>query len=78
MTYDDFKIGEDFWLNGERYRCLDIAGHHIIAVALEDWILADMSWLNGPPYALELEVFDAYDWPVCFKTREAWEAAYND
>jgi hypothetical protein len=28
----------------------------------------DASWLNGPPYAVEELVFDAYDLPGCFRT----------
>lgn len=78
MNYADFKIGEAFWVDGNEWRCLDIATAHILAVPIQAHIVSDPSWLNGPPYAVELTVLDANDWPVCFKSYKAWKAAYDD
>lgn len=78
MKLADFTIGEDFWMSGRRWRCLDLATAHVLAAEVTPAREADPGWFSGPPYVVGLHVLDAYDIVVCFKTKEAWEAAQND
>lgn len=64
MQYDEFKTGETFWANGVEWYCGDIAQHHVLAFKMAE-VNGD---IDGPPYAYALTVFDAYDFPGCFKT----------
>ena len=73
MIFEDFKIGERFWMSGEEWQCMDIATAHILAVKITPTIRDDPSWLNGPPFAVVLTAVDAYDWPACYETREEME-----
>jgi len=56
MKHADFRLGETFRCNGQRWRCTDIGTRVIPAIRLdhED----DPSWYNGPPYAVAEVVFD--------------------
>lgn len=72
MKFADFKIGESFWLCGNvEWRCVDIATKHILAIEITDKIRGDKTWLNGPPYAVEVVAFDADDFPACRRSKEA-------
>lgn len=79
MRFNDFKMAERFWLDTVdgpiEYLCVDIATRHILAIEITDKIRADRSWLNGPPYAVALTVFDAYDIAACTKKPRVEEAA---
>jgi hypothetical protein len=35
MEFDQFKIGEEFWMSGKHYRCTDIGTRTIIAICID-------------------------------------------
>jgi hypothetical protein len=74
MKLSDFKIGERFWCRSGEYYCADVGSHFVIAIQITDTIRRDPSWLNGPPYGAEVNVFDAYDYEACYPTKEEYEA----
>jgi hypothetical protein len=67
MDYDAFRIGD---------RCgpsrasgsARTWGRTIVAVTIDAQVIADPSWLNGPPYAVAEFVFDEYDFEGCYPT----------
>ena len=63
MRHDEFKIGMVFKTNGGTWRCTDIGTRTVIAIKISDH--HDMSWLNGPPYAVSETVFDETDLAAC-------------
>lgn len=74
MNYEDFKIGERFWMGGDEWQCMDLATQHILAVKIMPHIRADPSWLNGPPFAVALSALDAQSWINCYRTEiEMWD-----
>jgi len=75
MKLSDFTFGESFWMSGAEYLCVDIGTHYVIAIRLTDTIKADPSWLNGPPFAVSVVAFDAYDQKVCYLTKEEMDGA---
>jgi hypothetical protein len=66
MKLSEFKIGMEFEMSGQRWRCTDIGTRTVAAICLDDIPQNDPSWLNGPPYAVVEDVIDEYDFPVCF------------
>jgi hypothetical protein len=59
-----FKIGCEFYCGGKRWRCTDVGSRVIVAICLDDHP-GDLSWFNGPPYAVVEHVFDEYSQPAC-------------
>lgn len=74
MKLEDFKIGQRFWMSGREWQVMDIATAHILATEIDDGIRAEPSWLNGPPYACDLDVLSVYDLPACFATEAEYLA----
>lgn len=70
MKHEDFKIGLEFWMSGNKWRCTDVGQRTVIAIKLDDVDSRidrgdDPSWYNGPPYAVAEHVIDEYDLPAC-------------
>lgn len=63
MTFDEFRIGMEFYTHTGKWRCTDVGTRVIVAIRLdhED----DPSWYNGPPYAVAESVFDEDDFEGC-------------
>ena len=62
----DFFIGFEFWTASGQWRCTDVGTRTIAAIKLDK---ADLTWYNGPPYAVCESVFDEYDFGGCSRTR---------
>jgi len=62
MKKEDFQIGCEFYTGSGKWRCTDIGTRVIIAVKLDK---KDESFYSGPPYALEEQIFDEYDFGGC-------------
>lgn len=62
MKLEEFSIGLEFLMSGNKWRCTDIGTRTIIAIKLDK---DDQSWYNGPPYAVKEMVIDEYDLPAC-------------
>ena len=58
MKHSEFKIGNEFYIETVRWRVTDIGTRTIIVIKLDK---DDISWYNGPPYAVLETVFDEYD-----------------
>jgi hypothetical protein len=63
MRHEDFKIGVDFTMSGNRWRCVDKGTWSIEAIRLDR--PDDPSWYIGPPYAVVVSVLDSTDFPAC-------------
>lgn len=68
MNIKDFEIGAEFLCGGNRWRCTDIGTRVVVAICIED--RRDVSWFNGPPYAVSESVFDENDMEGCILTEE--------
>ncbi|MDD5569321.1 MAG: hypothetical protein PHG23_02830 [Candidatus Pacebacteria bacterium] len=83
MNHKDFRIGNYFYLSGNKYLCTDV-GRRTIAALRADY--ADITTskngksktkkhkltrkdIGGPPYWLAELVVDEYAMEVCYKTR---------
>jgi hypothetical protein len=64
MKHSQFTIGMEFVSGGKRWRCTDRGSRTVIAICL-DAHPNDLSWYNGPPYAVAEIVFDEYDLEAC-------------
>jgi len=64
MERDDFVIGKMFVTGSGIWRCTDIGTRTIIAIKVSD--RDDISWFNGPPYAVVEVVFDENDLGGCW------------
>lgn len=65
MKLEDFEIGKSFFASGGfEWRCTDKGTRTINAIMLEPG--KDVSWFNGPPYAVNEVVFDEYDMDGCY------------
>lgn len=62
MRRDEFRIGTDFIMSGNRWRCTDIGTRTICAIKLDE---RDASWFTGPPYAVAEFCVDEYDMDAC-------------
>ena len=62
MTREDFHIGLEFYTASGKWRCTDVGTRVITAIKLDK---DDVSWYNGPPYAVVESVFDEYDQAGC-------------
>ena len=69
MIHSDFKIGDEFYMNGRKWRCTDVGKRVIVAICLSEHE-DDPSWYNGPPYAVAEHVIDEYSLEVCERTPE--------
>ena len=70
VKHEQFKIGLEFWMSGNKWRCTDIGTRTIIAIRLDDVDSRidrgdDPSWYNGPPYSIVEHALDEYDLPAC-------------
>ena len=66
MKLEEFKIGEKFFASaGFEWLCTDKGTRTITAIMLDPY--KDESWFIGPPYSLNEEVFDEYDFESCYK-----------
>lgn len=63
MKHSDFRIGCEFLISGDRWRCTDVGTRTVIAIKLEHE--DDLSWYNGPPYAVAEAALDEYDIEAC-------------
>jgi hypothetical protein len=68
MEHNAFRIGDRFWTATGEWQCTDVGTRTIVAVKIDPNVIADPSWLNGPPYALAEHAFDEYDLEVCYPT----------
>jgi hypothetical protein len=57
MKHGEFRIGTEFECGDKAWRCTDVGSRVIVAVCLSAHP-DDMSWYNGPPYAVAEFVFD--------------------
>lgn len=65
MKLADFEIGKSFFSSGGfEWRCTDKGTRTITAIMLDPD--KDVSWFNGPPYAVNEVVFDEYDIDSCY------------
>ncbi|MEQ1574733.1 MAG: hypothetical protein ABL993_10860 [Vicinamibacterales bacterium] len=62
MLHTDFRIGLEFHTAAGRWRCTDIGTRVIVAVRLD---APDVTWYNGPPYAVAEIVLDENDLEGC-------------
>ena len=62
MKHERFKIGLEFWMSGNKWRCTDIGQRTVIAIKLDQ---EDPRNYNGPPYSVVEHVIDEYDLPAC-------------
>jgi len=62
VRHSDFRIGMEFLMSDARWRCTDIGKRTVIAIKLN---APDVSWYNGPPYAVAECVLDEYDLDAC-------------
>ena len=61
MEHSEFQIGGEFWCGERKWRCTDVGTRVIVGICLDDdKVIADPSWLNGPPYAVAELIFDEY------------------
>ena len=63
MQLGDFKIGLEFTMSGERWRCTDVGTRVAVAIRLDRDL--GPSWYEGPPYAVAEHVIDEHDMPAC-------------
>ena len=63
MKHSDFEIGVEFFTATGKWRCTDLGSRTVIAIRLDH--PEDVSWYNGPPYAVAETVFDEYDLGGC-------------
>jgi hypothetical protein len=57
MKLDHFFHGLEFMCGGSRWRCTDVGSRVVVAIKIDEHD-DDKSWLSGPPYAVNEEVFD--------------------
>ena len=63
MKHSDFEVGVEFFTATGKWRCTDLGSRTVIAIRLDH--PEDVSWYNGPPYAVAETVFDEYDLGGC-------------
>jgi hypothetical protein len=67
MKYDEFLLNCEFKTgSGKIFRCTDIGRRVIVALCVDDYP-DDISWYNGPPYAVAEHVFDENSQEDCAK-----------
>lgn len=64
MIINDFYIGMTFLCGTKEWRCTDVGTRVITAICTSEHT-EDLSWLNGPPYAITELVFDEDDQLGC-------------
>jgi hypothetical protein len=62
MKHTDFKIGLEFEMGANRWRCTDLGTRTVSAIKLD---APDASWYNGPPYAVAEHCLDENDIAAC-------------
>jgi len=62
MKHSEFKIGLEFWLGGNKWRCTDVGTRTVIAIKLDR---KEVDWYFGPTYPVAETVLDEDDLPVC-------------
>lgn len=65
MNHSDFRIGSEFYTAAGKWRCTDIGSRTIIAIEITRTRQDDVSWYDGPPYAIAETVFDENDIDGC-------------
>jgi|SRR5215510_10094465 len=80
MKHNEFKIGEDFKLGFQTWRCTDIGSRTIVAIRIDEITIVEnhvfkrtlkqeeaetSGWFNGPPYAVLEYVFDEHQIETC-------------
>ena len=63
MKHSDFEVGVEFFTATGKWRCTDLGSRTVIAIRLDH--PADVSWYEGPLYAVAEIVFDEYDLGGC-------------
>jgi len=66
MKLSEFQIGVKFKCGGKTWLCTDIGTRVVSAILLDE--NNDLSWFNGPPYAVREFVFDEYDQKACTRS----------
>ena len=69
MKHAEFSIGHEFYMGDQKWRCTDVGTRVIVAISLSEH-KNDLSWLNGPPYAVAETVIDENDFDACTPTLE--------
>ena len=64
MDLEDFYIGLRFFTGSGEWLCTDIGTRTIIAIRIQDE--PEKYWINGPPYDIEENVFDDFDFGGCY------------
>ncbi len=64
MKHAEFQVGAEFVCGERRWRCTDIGARVVVAICLDEPV-DDLSWFNGPPYAVAEVVFDENDMEGC-------------
>ena len=59
LQHQDFAIGLEFETYTGRWRCTDVGTRTIVAIKISAY--DDLTWFNGPPYAVAELVFDEDD-----------------
>ncbi len=78
MKHSDFKMGMEFTVHDKLWRVTDIGTRTIIVIRLGDIVIGGTKpraidhteaesegWFNGPPYAVQEQVFDESDLEAC-------------
>lgn len=78
MKHGEFKIGTEFSMSGNRWRCTDIGSRVIIAIRINFVVVAGtksytltgaeadaQGWFKGPPYPVAEHVIDENDQEEC-------------
>ena len=82
MRLEEFRIGQEFYCAGKRWRCTDVGTRVVVAICLEPHEVVsttvgqhaqrehlqftdELSWFNGPPFAVVEEVFDECSIEAC-------------
>lgn len=70
MKHDDFRIGLEFAMGGNRWRCTDVGTRTVAAIKLDKG--DDTSWYNGPPYPVAEHCLDEDDIEECEPAQGRW------
>lgn len=71
MTFDEFKIGTEFFTMAGKWRVTDVGTRIVAAIrTTQDWEAIAEGWLKGPPYTVAEHVFDENDLDGCYLTKK--------
>jgi addiction module HigA family antidote len=64
MKHSDFSIGKIFYTATGEWKCTDVGTRTIACIKTKE------GWMEGPPYALQEQVFDENDFGGCWEKNE--------